>query len=153
MTTSGSGPKNYTTSVAAMQTASECLALLVKHDARQVSIDLDGGEPTGLSFIMKTAWGPRQFALPVNVAGTRKKLAQECSRPSSPVQPRHTTPEHARRVAWRVMKDWLDAQLAITAAGLAELTEIMLPWMRVDSGHTIWQAYQEHELKSLESSS
>jgi hypothetical protein len=153
MTTSGSGPKNYTTSVAAMQTASECLALLVKHDARQVSIDLDGGEPTGLSFIMATRWGPRQFVLPVNVSGTQKKLRQECDKPSSYVQPRHTTPEHARRVAWRVMKDWLDAQLAITAAGLAELTEIMLPWMRVDSGHTIWQAYQEHELKSLESSS
>lgn len=152
MTTSGHGPKNYTTTVAAMTTASECLALLVRHDAQQVSIDLRDGEPTGLSFIMKTTWGARQFALPVNVAGTQKKLRQECDKSSSPVQPRHATEEHARRVAWRVLRDWLDAQLAITAAGLAELTEIMLPWMRVDHDHTLYQAYQEHELKSLEAS-
>lgn len=102
---------------------------------------------------MVTKWGRRQYAMPVNVTGTQKKLRQECDKMSSPVQPRHTTDEHARRVAWRVTKDWLDAQLAIIDAGLAELTEIMLPWMRVDQDHTLWQAYQEHELRELEGSS
>lgn len=149
--TSGSGPKNYTTTVEATKTATECMSLLARHRARQVSIDYDDdGQPAGLSFTMTTSWGPRQFAMPVNVAGTQKRLRIECDKGSSPVGPRHTTGEHARRVAWRVMKDWLDAQLAIIDAGLAELAEIMLPWMRVDPGRTMWQAYQEHELRELE---
>lgn len=149
--TSGKGPKNYTTTIGAEKTAVECIGLLRGHKARQVSIDYDeDGQPTGLSFTMTTVLGPRQFAMPVNVAGTQRMLRAECGKPSSPVQARHASAEHARRVAWRVTRDWLDAQLAIIEAGLAELAEIMLPWMRVDPQHTMWQAYQEHELKALD---
>jgi hypothetical protein len=149
--TSGSGPKNYTTVVDAAKTAAECMALLARHHARQVSIDYDDeGEPSGLSFVMATPWGPRQFALPVSADGTLKRLREAYDKGGTGVQSRHVTRQHARRVAWRVRKDWLDAQLAMIDAGQGELAEVMLPWVRVDPRHTMWEAYQEHELRALE---
>jgi hypothetical protein len=152
--TSGKGPKNYTTTIEPGKTAQECLALLVAHDASSVSISYEGArgerQPLALSFEIATRLGPRRYLLPVRVAGTQRVLRAECDRSASPVMPRHTTAEHARRVAWRVMKDWLDSQLAIIEAGLAELDEVMLPWMLVDEGRTLYRAYQEHELKALD---
>ncbi len=150
--TASKGPLNYTTSIDPQTTAAECLGILAKHGANRVAIDYDSArEPSGISFVIETPWGPRQFVLPVNVDGTQKALDRAYERRT--VERRHTTPEHARRVAWRVLKVWIDAQLALIEAGLAELAEIMLPWMRVDNDHTLYAAYQEDQRKALGSGS
>lgn len=143
------GPLNYTTSIDPQTTAAECLAILAKYGANHVAISFDGNrEPDGLSFAIETPWGSRHFALPINASGTQKALDKAYQ--DRRVERRHTTPEHARRVAWRVMKAWLEAQLALIEAGLADLAEIMLPWMKVDQSRTLYAAYQEDQRRALE---
>ena len=39
-------------------------------------------------------------------------------------------------MAWRVMKDWIAAQLALAETKMVQLDEIMLPYMHVDDGGT-----------------
>ena len=38
------------------------------------------------------------------------------------------TREQAARVAWRIIKDWIEAQLAIVEAEQAEMVEVFLPY-------------------------
>jgi hypothetical protein len=145
------GPLNYTTTVEAAKTAAECVAILAQHGANRVAIDYDRErEPSGLSFEISTPWGPRQYALPVSVSKAQKAL--ERAYDQRRVERRYTSPEHSRKVAWRVIKDWLEAQLALFEADQADLTEVMLPWMRVESDLTMYGAWRASEQKSLEGS-
>lgn len=61
------------------------------------------------------------------------------------IPPRYATEDQARMVAWRVLKDWLEAQLALIDAGIADLAQVMLPWVHVDHGKTLWEAYAEQQ--------
>jgi hypothetical protein len=142
------GPLNYTTTIDPAKSATECVARLAGHGATAIGMTYDGkGFPTGLTFQITTSWGPRQFSLPVNVEGTRKALDKACR--AGRIPPRYTGAEHAGRVAWRVLKDWLEAQLALIEAGVAELAQVMLPYLHVDGDKTLWQAYKEREQAAL----
>ena len=149
-------PLNYTTTVPAHQTVAECQSILAAAGAASVAIHYEGGEPAGLSFQLRTPHGPRNFTLPVNVDAMRVRLAK--SRREGAFDSLHAsyaklasyqTREHATRVAWRVIKDWLEANLALIAAEMATIDEVMLPYLHVDEERTLWQAYQEREQAAL----
>ena len=143
----GKGPLNYTTTIDPVKTAGECIARLAGHGASAIGMTYDHGFPSGLTFQIQTVWGMRQFSLPVNVEGTRQALVKAYRNHAIPQ--RYTDTEQARRTAWRVIKDWLEAQLALIEAGVAQLPEVMLPYLHVDDGRTLWQAYQERETLAL----
>lgn len=137
------GPLNYTTTIDALNSVGECTMLLVKHRASAIGTTYADGKPTGLTFQIETVHGIRQYSLPVNIDGTFKALEQGRRRGSVP--PRFATREQAERVAWRVLKDWLAAQLALIEAGVAEMQQVMLPYMHIEKGTTVYQAFLENE--------
>jgi hypothetical protein len=49
------------------------------------------------------------------------------------------------RVAWRIAKDWLEAQLAILQSEMVSIDQVMLPYLHVDGDKTLYQAYAERE--------
>ena len=142
------GPLNYTTTIDATKSASECIARLAQHGASAIGITYELTKPTGLSFVIDTPYGPRSFALPVNVRGTQKALQENYRRGKIPR--RYSELDQAERVAWRVLKDWLEAQLALIEAGVADMTQVMLPYMQGDDGLTVWQRYLEREQAAIE---
>jgi hypothetical protein len=132
---------NYTTTVAAARTVGEMSTMLVKAGARQVTGLYDvNGTAIGLVFLIETTVGPHQFALPVDVAAVRKVLERQ------KVATRYRTDEHAARVAWRILKDWLEAQLAIVATEMVTLDQVMLPYMTADNGQTIYEIFLDRQL-------
>ena len=129
------------TTIAASKTAAEVTAMLAKNGAKQVMTTYDdNGEATGIAFIITTEHGERAFTLPVRPEGVRKALIRDR------VIPSRQTVEHAQRVAWRIARDWLRAQLAIIDAGLVTLDEIMLPYAMI-GGTTMYEAVRERGLK------
>src|ERR1700735_2400652 len=108
-----SRPLNYTTKIPATQTVGECQALLAKSGASAVAVEYQDGEPTGLSFRLDTPHGRRDFTLPVNIAGIRQVLvnAERAGQFASLKKSASafTTEQHAANVAWRVIRDWLEA--------------------------------------------
>jgi hypothetical protein len=91
--------------------------------------------------------GGRAFSLPVNVDGVHQVLIEQhrTGKIKSHVSKAAvTSPEQAARVAWRVLKDWVEAQLAITEASMATLEQVMLPYLRVDGEVTLYEAYAAH---------
>jgi hypothetical protein len=142
-----SRPLNYTTKVPVRQTVGECVNLLAEAGADRVAIVYDNKQPVGLSFRLEMESGWQDFTLPVNVTAMAKRLA------TMDYPPRYKgkelaslkTPQHAAAVAWRVVKDWLEAQLAIIAAEMATLDQVMLPYLQLAEG-TLYEVVRDRHL-------
>jgi hypothetical protein len=147
-------PLNYTTTITAAQTAGECQAILAASGAASVAVHYEDGLPAGLSFALTTPHGRRDFTLPVDVDGMRRVLIKaeaEGRLLQKRAKGSQSSREQATRVAWRVAKDWLEACLALIAAGMTTIDSVMLPYLVVaDDGRTLWQAYREREQAAIE---
>lgn len=132
---------NYTTSVPVSKSIGQIHGLLVEGGARQIATDYDPtGTPIGVAFVTDTPHGVRTFAVPVNAHRVQAVLEREKA------DKRYRTPEHAHRVAWRIVKDWLEAQLAIIRTEMVTLDQVMLPYMRGDNGQTVYELYRDRQL-------
>lgn len=129
---------NYTTTVNVFKTLGEIQMQLVKHGAKKIMQDYDDdGHITALSFLVDTPIGPRGIRLPANVDAVHAVLIKQrvkCDR------------EQAERVAWRIVKDWVEAQMAILESEMVQMDEIFLPYMVNGSGQTLFQAYRNNQL-------
>lgn len=133
---------NYSTTVPVSRTIGQVHALLVEAGARQIMTTYsDVGTPTGVSFAIVIADGSRAFTLPVQVERVAAVLKRDRK-----VPPRYKTPEQAERVGWRIVKDWLEAQLALLKTEMVTFEEIMLPYMRSADGTTMYELYVRGQL-------
>lgn len=126
--------KNYTTEVDVYKSLGEIQAALAGHGARKIMVDYDiVGQPTGVMFMLETPAGPRGFCLPANVAGVQAVFAQQKVKAKA---------GQAERTAWRNIRDWVLAQMAIIEAGQVDLEEVFLPYLTDGRGRTLYQLYQ-----------
>lgn len=130
--------KNYTTEVDVYKSLGEIQAALASHGARKIMVDYDGaGQPTGVMFALETPAGPRGFCLPANIAGVKAVFEQQKIK---------SKPGQAERTAWRNIRDWVLAQMAIIEAGQVDLEEVFLPYLTDGRGQTLYQLYQGGQL-------
>lgn len=116
---------NYTTSIDVSKTMGEIQSALARRGVTRISTLYDGaGVAAGLAFTMKTDYGFRDFELPVRTDGVLAAMLADKAVPRG-----KCTPEQAAKVAWRIAKDWLEAQSALIDAQLATLDEVMMPYM------------------------
>jgi hypothetical protein len=144
---------NYSTTVPTSRTVGEVQDILVRAGADAVATRYVDHQPVGLSFMLATAAGVQRFALPVNVEAVGKILTAQCAAGELSLGGKITktvvtSREHAARVAWRIAKDWLEAQLAIIEAGMVTLPQVMLPYMVVGPNETT--VYDEYRARALE---
>ena len=129
----------YTTKVDVYTTLGAIQGQLVKHGAKKIMQDYDDdGRITALSFMVDTPTGPRGIRLPANVDAVYDVLHHQkvkCDR------------EQAERVAWRILKDWVEAQMAILESEMVQMDEIFLPYMVGTNGQTLFEAYRNNQLK------
>src|ERR1700735_2331785 len=105
---------NYTTSIQAEKTASEIQAKLVKAHACAVLSEYKDCVLSHISFRVDSIHGEMAFRLPANIDGVLKAMQRDARVPKA-----LKTREQAARVAWRIVKDWVEAQLAIIEAEMA----------------------------------
>lgn len=125
---------NYTTSIAPQKTVMEIQALLAKAgaDAIMANYDTDGNvvalsfsiphEGQQISFKLPTDWKPVYDTL------KRQNVARSLQ-----------TPEQALRVAWRITKNWVEAQLAIIETRMVTTAQVFLPYAVTKDGSTVYQ--------------
>lgn len=131
---------NYTTQITALKTVAEVQAILARAGAMGVATEYDQGHPIAVAFRAMTPFGPREFVLPIH----REKVLAVLKRQR--VQPKYLTLEQAERVAWRIVKDWIEAQVAIIQTEMVTIDQVMLPYMRTEDGRTVFQRYQQNQL-------
>lgn len=125
--------KNYTSTVPVYQSMAEIQGALAQHGARKIMVDYDeAGQPSGITFGIETPAGARAFALPANVEGVRAVFARQKVKPQE---------GQAERTAWRNIRDWTMAQMAIIEAGQVTVEEVFLPYLTDGKGQTLYQLY------------
>ena len=136
---------NYTTKIDPIKTIGEISQCLVKHGVKKIVTDYgDDGLPSGMTFWIELDGQPIYFALPCNWQGVLNAMSKD-KKVSRTLQ----TKEQAIRVSWRIIKDWVEAQMAIVEAQLATTVEVFLPYAVTKSGETFYQKVASGDRKML----
>ncbi len=136
---------NYTTSIAASRSVAEISTLLAKGRCAAIMTEFDDfGNPKAISFRVSTADGLMSFRLPANAA---KVL--ECLKKDPKVPARDRTLQHAQNVSWRILKDWLAAQMSLIESSMVTLPQVFLPYVQNAQGETLYEALQKTNFSGL----
>lgn len=126
---------NYTTKIDSYKTITEIQKILSAHGATKMIVDSDpAGNPVALTFCINWNGMMTAFALPCNFDGVLRAM-----RKSSKVPRSLCTEEQALRVGWRIVKDWVEAQMAIVEAQLSSIAEVFLPYVVTRTGSTLFK--------------
>lgn len=133
---------NYTTEVPAMKSVGEIQGMLISHKAKIIRIDYEQEKPVAISFMVNTSNGDIPFRLPTNVLKVRQLLIDmRIKKPPEWSQEYKVfikrIDEQAYRVSWRILRDWVRAQMAIIETEMVALDEVFLPYMLVN-GETLY---------------
>ena len=126
--------KNYTTKISHEKTVMEILKVLAGVGATNIAIGYDHGLPISITFCVKVGGKLLPFRLPANAKGIFERLKNDSKVPKN-----LKTEEQALRVVWRIIKDWVSAQVSLIEAEVVKLEEVFLPYAVMNSGRTLYQ--------------
>jgi len=124
---------NYTTSVPAMRTIGQVQGKLAEHGAKAVMMNYEQGRVSSLAFQVDGPAGPLSIKLPVDLKATLRVMERDG------LQQRYLTEDHAYRVSWRIVKDWLEAQMALLDTEMVKMEQIFLPYIITRDGNTVYE--------------
>ena len=131
---------NYTTTIDPLKTQSEIERILVKHNAKSIMKNYDGEYVTSMSFLIDNGINQVPVKMPVKAAECLRVLEKEKAAGGKNIK---ATRAQAERVAWRILKDWLEAQMALLDVNMVSLQEIFLPYILDQSGQTVYEKLEQ----------
>ena len=132
---------NYTTGIEAIKTVGEIQGILAGHGAKSILTDYgDDGSVAALAFKILTPHGEVGIRLPVDPNTVLKVLQREYAAGHLRSHQGKPDQRQAVRVAWRIVKDWVQAQMAILETEMVRMEQIFLPYVITDSGKTLYEA-------------
>lgn len=132
---------NYTTNIDADKTAGEIARMLSIAGAGAVLTEYNKEDAyiEAISFKMEINGVEAGFKLPCDwkpvlgvLEADRKVPRSRCNR------------EQAVRTSWRIVKNWVEAQLAIIETKMVKTEEIFLPYMIMKNGQTLFKTIEEN---------
>lgn len=132
---------NYSTTITVEKSLGEIQRQLTGHGARAILIEYGPrGEPDALSFKVLVGTQELGYRLPADWRPVLTLLQRQ------PKVPRRLqTEEQARRVAWRIVKDWIEAQMAIIETRMVTMEQVFLPYLLLPSGQTVYERVRESQ--------
>lgn len=131
--------KNYTTKVPADRSIKEIQDTLIKHGATSFLFNYEKG--TGrieaLKFILEMKEQKIPFQMPVNWRLFQAVLKQDRVA-------RWNDEDYCYRVAWRVVRDWIMAQMALYETQMVTIPQIFLPYAVTKNGKTMFENVAEN---------
>lgn len=140
----------YTTKIEPSKTIAEIQEDLVAHGAKQVMANYtDNGKIEALSFVIVTPEGKAiAIRLPCDPAPVLKVLEKQYR--EGKVRRPLVNEEQALRVAWRIVKYWIEAQMALLETQMVKMEQIFLPYAIVAGGLTLFEAMRSKNFGLLE---
>lgn len=130
---------NYTTKVPAHKSIAEISQMLAKAGARQIMHQYDNdGSITGLAFSIELEGQQIGFRLPTDWRPIQP-IMEELRRKNSKIGTFVVEREHCINLAWRITKDWVEAQLAIIEIKMVKPEQVFLPYMVQQNGRTLYE--------------
>lgn len=140
-----------TTKIEPSKTVFEIQRALGEYGATAILTEYEGREVSALSFKIFANGQQIPFILPcrwnpvLEVLNSRRKNKRVTKRPDDVLQ--------AKRVAWRQILRWVQAQMALVNTNMVKMEEVFLPYMQSKNGKTIYEALESSKFKLLENKS
>lgn len=128
---------NYTTSIPVERTLGEIHKCLAGQGAQEILTGYDGGLPVSVAFSVVLLSQPLRFRLPADWRPILVLLQRDRKVPR-----RLKTKEQAIRVSWRIIKDWVEAQMALIATKMVTIDQVFLPYALAPDGRTMYDHAQ-----------
>jgi len=126
---------NYSTTVSALKTVEEIQGILIAHGAKSILMNYgEKGSIKSLAFIIETVYGDMPIRLPTNANAVLKVLEKQR------IPSRYANYEQATKIAWRIVKDWVRAQMAILETEMVDMEQIFLPYMITKNNQTLYES-------------
>ena len=135
---------NYTTTIQAAKTVNEITEILRKHHASAIIQNYNNDSIESLSFEVQTQHGAAHILLPVNIEAVYKVMQREYN--TGHIPHRLICREQAIRIAWRILKDWVEAQMAILDTEMVKMEQIFLPYIIHQSGLTLFEVFENRKM-------
>lgn len=126
--------KNYTTKVPANRSVQEIQDMLQGAGASGVLLEYEKGTGriSGLSFQIEFDKKKMGFKLPLNWRDAQKVLQSEGNN-------RAHDDDYCYRVSWRILRDWVDVQVALITIKQVQLQQVFLPYAIQKNGNTVYE--------------
>lgn len=123
--------KNYTTTVPANRSIEEIQTSLVKHGAKGMAFEYDEqGRISALRFLLELNGSKMTFSLPVEWRKFQLVMKEERNK-------RYQDEDYCYRVAWRCLRDWVLAQMALYETQMVTVPQVFLPFATAADGRTL----------------
>jgi hypothetical protein len=137
--------KNYTTEIPVERTMAEIQKLLADNGARGIGLEYDGsGTLKDIFFKIRLQNKELPFRLPAKAERVYQALwggrqEWEYTRYGDGWK------AQAERIAWRICKTWLEAQITLINLEQAKLEEVFLPYLVLPSNKTLFETMERNQ--------
>lgn len=136
-----------TTKIEPEQTVAEIQRILGKYGAGAVMTEYDKGEVVAVTFKIKLAENKYlPFKLPCRWQPIHQLLCSRYKRGA-----RIDLRIQAKRVAWRQILRWIEAQMALVETNMVKIQEVFMPYLQVSiTGQTFFEKLEQKGFTALE---
>ena len=134
--------KNYTTDVPVDKTVTEIQEMLRQNGARGIAVEYDAeGKIKDIFFKIVLHDKELPFRLPIKAEKVYAALHQDAT---SSYQERYGQQwkAEAERIAWRICKTWLEAQITLINLEQVTIEEVFLPYLILPGNQTLFETMQ-----------
>jgi hypothetical protein len=132
-----------TTQIDPSQTVAEIQRILGQYGASTIRTDYENGEVVAVSFTIKINDDQIPFRLPCRWEAIFEYLNSKKKRRPH----KRNTEAQAKRVAWRQILRWVEAQLALTDTNMVRMHEVFMPYLLMDKGQTLFDKFESQNWK------
>lgn len=136
-----------TTKIEPEKTVAEIQQILGQYGASAVLTEYENGEVSAVNFKVIVDGNILPFKLPCRYEPVFQVLVSRKKR----IQGRSDYRAQAKRVAWRQILRWIEAQLALTSTKMVKIEEVFLPYMQGRGGKTLYEMISQSKFKMIES--
>lgn len=132
-----------TTRIAESRTVSEIEGILAENKADSILKEYEAGAIKAVSFKIPVNGQLIPFHLPCRWKELETLFRKSGKRPKSD----DTFETWSRRVAWRQILRWVEAQFALVQTGMVKTEEVFLPYMQYKTGETVYERLADSKFR------
>lgn len=128
---------NYTSTIEPEVTISEIQKMLSRFNVSAMMTEYDGPQVSAVSFKLMIEGKPTSFKLPCKWRGVLEVFKKQGITAGKLKHKDRSLEGQAVRTAWRIIKDWVEAQLALVEVNMVTIPQIFLPYAIMPNGQTL----------------
>lgn len=141
-----------TTKIEPEQTVGEIQRVLGKYGAKAILMQYDKNEVTGVCFQINVNGKDIPFKLPCRPEAIYEVLLKRRKKYHKDTKEKDIS--QAKRVAWRQILRWMEAQMALVETNMVKVQEVFMPYIQVHiGGKTLYEQLEEKKFKMIEDKS